>query len=111
MEKLSLYFAWYISERPRRGLILLNRCVPRSGTCGNAIISPSLTLQKGATLASVRPLFEVESILYSTFTEGTAPQHTTVKQGWTVPPSCSEGEIKQLIPRTNLPISPMKKIV
>ena len=62
MEKLSLYFAWYISERPRRGLTLLNRCVPRSGTCGNTIISPSLTLLKGATLASVRPLFEVESI-------------------------------------------------
>ena len=99
MEELSLYFAWYISERPRRGLTLLNRCVPRSGTCGNAIISPSLTLLKGATLASVRPLLEVESILYSTFTEGTAPQHTTVKQGWTVPPSCSEREIKPLTPR------------
>ena len=52
MEELSLYFAWYISKRPRRGLILLNRCVPRSGTCGEAIISPSMTLQRGATPAS-----------------------------------------------------------
>ena len=99
MEKLSLYFAWYISERPRRGLTLLNRCVPRSGTCGECNhLSFSDTSERCYTCVSSTP-FRGRKHIYSTFTEGTAPQHATVKQGWTVPPSCSEEEINPLIPR------------